>query len=100
MNKCRSRTVYRVEEQLMRTILFTAFALVAASTQAPAVQLGQHDNRYRQAQAMFEPPADVRTPEQREIIPPPLGLDPGIDLTPPETGSRMPVIRPLMPTPR
>jgi hypothetical protein len=49
---------------------------------------------------MFEPPTDVRTPEQREIIPTPPGLDPGIALTPPETGSRMPVIRPLTPTPR
>jgi hypothetical protein len=84
----------------MRTILFAAFALVAVSTQAPAAQFGQHADWHRQAQTMFEPPADVRTPEQREIIPTPPGLDPGIALTPPETGSRMPVIRPLMPSPR
>jgi hypothetical protein len=84
----------------MRTIILAAFALAAASTQAPAVQLGQHHDWYRQAQVMFEPPTDVRTPEQREIIPTPPGLDPGIALTPPETGSRMPVIRPLTPIPR
>jgi hypothetical protein len=84
----------------MRKILFVAIALAVVSTQASAAQLGRHDDWSRVAQAMFEPPADARTPEQREIIPPPVGLDPGIALTPPETGSRMPVIRPLIPTPR
>jgi|HubBroStandDraft_6_1064221.scaffolds.fasta_scaffold561523_2 hypothetical protein len=84
----------------MRTIIFAALALAAVGTQMSAAQAGQHGDWYRQAQAMFEPPADVRTPEQREIIPPPPGLDPGIALMPPETGSRMPVIRPLMPNPR
>jgi hypothetical protein len=84
----------------MRTIIFAAIALAAASVNASAAQLGQHNHWYRQAQAMFEPPSDIRTPEQREIIPPPAGLDPDMALTPPETGSRMPIVRPVMPLPR
>jgi hypothetical protein len=82
-------------ERKMLKITFVASAiLIAAGASGFAANL--ENPLYRQAN-VAAPWGSLMTADQREVIAPPGGVDPDMAIPPPETGARMPILRPGMP---
>jgi hypothetical protein len=82
-----------------RTLSAIALALsgaVVASAGAYAADDGNSPNGHWQTTAAIVGPSIALTApgDQRDVIEPPSSIDPGMTLDPPQTGAKMPIIRP------
>jgi hypothetical protein len=80
-----------------RTLTIATLALtgVFIACGAHAAEIGDEPGVYREAAAVMGPGLALGpTDDQRDVIVPSSSIDPGMALDPPQTGAKMPVIRP------
>ena len=79
---------------MLKIVVTASLALFAAGGGSFAA--GRESPLYRQAK-VAAPWGSLMAAYQRVVIAPPGGVDPDMAIPPPETGARMPVLRPAMP---
>ena len=79
----------------MWTLSAAAIALVAFTGAGQASQVDNVEAWYQHARAVVGPMASAEELiDQREVIAPPIGIDPGITATPLDDHSRLRIIKP------
>jgi len=79
---------------MLSVLALAASGALVVSTAAYAAQTGHPSGPVREV-ALVGPSLGFGTADsQRDVIQPPSSVDPGMAIDPPETGAKMPVIRP------
>jgi hypothetical protein len=81
-------------ERMLPILTLAVSGALVVSTAVYAAQTGHPPTAFREV-ALVGPSLGFGTADsQRDVIQPPSSVDPGMAIDPPETGAKMPVIRP------
>jgi hypothetical protein len=78
----------------MSALALALSGAVVVSAGACATQIDTSRSAFKQVAAVMAPMGIAGPDGQRDVIQPPSSVDPGMSLDPPDTGAKMPVIRP------
>jgi hypothetical protein len=82
---------------MKHTTILLALALSGAGTVSVSVQAAQAHRppgAIREAALVGPAPNIAAMDNQRDVIEPPSRIDPGMSIDPPQTGAKMPILRP------